>query len=52
MNVMWANGSGQASDGRQFRLRWETLTANRDQPRDKPWPAATILRVIEVKTPQ
>jgi len=52
VNVMWANGSGQAADGRQFRLRWETLPANRDQPREKPWPAASILRVIEVKPPQ
>jgi hypothetical protein len=48
MHVNWTSDSDTASNGRVFRLRWETLGPNRDAPREKPWPAATILRVVEL----
>ncbi len=33
----------------RFILRWETLPANRDKPRDKPWPEPSMLRVVELR---
>ena len=33
----------------RFILRWETLPANRDKPRDKPWPEPSMLRVMELR---
>ena len=35
----------------RFLLRWETLPANRDKPRDKPWPEPSMLRVVELRDP-
>ena len=35
----------------RFVLRWETLPANRDKPRDKPWPEPSMLRVVELRDP-
>lgn len=40
-------GRGESADVR-YSLRWETLGANRDQPRDKPWPEPGMLQVIRV----
>jgi hypothetical protein len=38
-----------ASPRQRFLLRWETLPANRDKPREKPWPEPSILRVLELR---
>jgi arylsulfatase A-like enzyme len=35
--------------GERFFLRWEALGANRDQPREQPWPPPSQLRVIRVE---
>lgn len=35
----------------RFMLRWETLPANRDKPRAKPWPEPSMLRVVELRDP-
>ena len=51
MQVRFAEDSGTPPPGRRFVLRWETLPANRDQPRRKPWPAPSMLRVAEVRDP-
>ncbi len=41
-------GSG-GKPGRRFVLRWETLGANRDKPREQPWPEPSMLRVVELR---
>lgn len=47
MAVRTANDScpGKTS-GATYRLHWESLPNNRDQPRPKPWPEPTTLRVV------
>ena len=35
-----------------YLLRWETLDFNGDQPRDLPWPDATVLQVVELSHAQ
>ena len=37
---------GDAGPGVRYSLEWETLEANRDRPRDPPWPEPSMLRVI------
>lgn len=34
-----------------YLIRWETLAANRDQPRPEPWPGPSMLRLFKVKKP-
>jgi hypothetical protein len=46
MKIQMAEDSGATDDGYLYRLRWESLGPNRDQPRPKPWPEATMLRVV------
>lgn len=47
-----ATDTGSSPVPRQrFVLRWETLPANRDKPRDKPWPEPSMLRVVELRDP-
>ena len=49
MQVRWAGDKGRSGDpGVQYRLRWETLGANRDRPREKPWPEPSILRLYRL----
>ena len=50
LGVRFQEDSGQniANDTR-YILRWETLAANRDQPRPPPYPPGSQLRVYEVK---
>ena len=48
MQVRWQNDSGEATPGRKFMLRWDTLAPNRDRPRAEPLPPPSMLRVIEV----
>jgi len=45
MTVRIAGDSGSAP-GARYHLRWETLGANRDRPRAKPWPEPTLLEVL------
>ncbi|EIP97682.1 Alginate lyase [Opitutaceae bacterium TAV1] len=51
MRVKWANDSGTSSPGKSWRLRWETLPPNNDRPPPKPWPAPSMLRVVEFSEP-
>lgn len=46
MRIQMAEDAGAADDGYDYRLRWESLGPNRDQPRPKPWPEATMLRLV------
>lgn len=51
MEVRWAGDSAPAKipgagAGAIYRLRWESLPNNRDQPRPKPWPEPTTLRLV------
>jgi hypothetical protein len=48
MEVRRAFDSGTPGGDRRFMLRWETLGPNRDRPRPEPWPAPSMLRVIEL----
>ena len=50
MTVRYADDSGSSGDpGRRFILRWESLGANRDKPREPPWPEPSLLRVVELR---
>jgi hypothetical protein len=46
--VHWLRHEG--AGGQSFALRWETLGANRDRPRQPPLPPASMLRLYEVRT--
>jgi len=48
MEVRQAFDEGEPAGSRRFLLRWETLGPNRDRPRPEPWPAPSMLRVVEV----
>src|SRR5439155_15517683 len=48
MSVRWQDDAGKSPDKDvRYELRWETLPTNRDQPRPKPWPPPTMLRVYQ-----
>lgn len=50
MTVRYADDSGAPGDpGRRYILRWESLGANRDRPREQPWPEPSPLRVVEIE---
>ncbi len=50
LQVKWVHDSGQGiSPDRQYMLRWETLEANRDHPREGPLPPPSMLRLYEVR---
>lgn len=46
-----ADSSSSTLPRQRFILRWESLPANRDKPRDKPWPEPSMLRVLELRDP-
>ena len=49
MSVRWRGDSGAAPEENVwYMLRWETLGANRDRPREEPWPAPTMLRLYKM----
>lgn len=49
MEVRWASDSAtEKTPGASYRLRWESLPNNRDQPRPEPWPQPALLRLIVV----
>ena len=51
LKVRWANDSGESgAPGLRYKLRWETLDANRDKPREGPLPPPSMLRLIVVRS--
>lgn len=34
----------------EYLMRWETLDANRDQPRQEPWPPPSMLRIYQIQS--
>lgn len=51
LSVKTASDSGVSdAPGTRYLLRWETLDANRDKPRDGPLPQPSILRLYRVKS--
>jgi len=51
LTVHWAGDEGKSGvEGLQYRLRWETLGANRDRQRTGALPKPTMLQVIATQT--
>jgi hypothetical protein len=51
MEVRWAEDqSSSGKPGKQYVLRWETLPANRDEPRTGPLPEPSLLQVYLLET--
>jgi hypothetical protein len=51
LTVRWAEDSGDSGQpDLRYVLRWETLDANRDRPRQGLLPPPSMLQVVEVKT--
>jgi hypothetical protein len=51
LEVRWSGDSGTSGiAGLSYRLRWETLDANRDHPREGKLPKPSMLQVIAVET--
>jgi hypothetical protein len=49
--VKWIDDSGASGKpGLRYALRWETLDANRDQPRPGPLPPPSMLRLYAIKS--
>jgi hypothetical protein len=46
MGIRTASDSGTPPAGRHYRLLWESLGANRDLPRQPPFPEPSMLRVV------
>lgn len=50
MKVMWAGDAGRSGQpGIRHWLRWETLSQNRDRPREGDLPDPVMLRVYEIR---
>jgi len=49
LEVRLAWGSGAGPNGEKYLLRWETLSANRDRPRQGPLPPPSLLRVYSLR---
>lgn len=41
--------SGKKQSGTRYLLKWETINANRDKPREKPWPEPSQLYLYKLK---
>jgi len=51
LKVKWANDSGDSgTPDAHYALRWETLDANRDQPREGKLPPPSMLRLYLIKS--
>jgi putative BNR repeat neuraminidase len=51
LQVRWINDCGESGEpGLNYKLRWETLDANRDRPREGPLPPPSMLQLVAVKT--
>jgi hypothetical protein len=47
MEIRWASDlAPESASGPHYRLRWEALPNNRDQPRPKPWPEPSMLQLL------
>ncbi len=52
LSVRFKGDDGDAPQPQtHYLIRWETLEANRDQPRPQPWPGPSMLRLYQVKKP-
>lgn len=52
LEVSWQSSEGDCPpDGSRYSLRWETLNANRDRPREGPLPEPSMLRVYHFEAP-
>lgn len=50
LEIRTTHDLGQPKDkDSRYLLKWETLSANRDQPREKPWPAPSQLKLYKLK---
>jgi hypothetical protein len=51
LQVRWAADAGESGvPGLIYKLRWETLEANRDRPRTGDLPSPSVLRLVPVRT--
>lgn len=51
LQVRWVNDCGESGvPGLNYKLRWETLDANRDRSRQGPLPPPSMLQLVAVKT--
>jgi hypothetical protein len=51
LKVQWANDSGESGvAGTSYKLRWESLDANRDRPREGSPPPPSMLRLLKLET--
>ena len=51
LRVRWADDSGESgAPDMNYKLRWETLDSNRDQPHQGSLPPPTMLQLVVVKT--
>jgi hypothetical protein len=51
LKVIWADDSGDSgTPDSRYALRWETLDANRDQPREGELPPPSVLRLYLIKS--
>ena len=49
MQVKWGGDLGKSEEpGVRYTLRWETLSANRDRPREEPYPPPSMLRLYKL----
>ena len=50
LKVQWAHDLGDSgAAGLNYKLRWETLDANRDGPREGPLPPPSMLRLLRIR---
>lgn len=49
LQIRTRSDSGTSNDGFYYMLKWETLSRNRDKPREKPWPEASYLYLYKLK---
>ncbi len=50
MQVRWGGDSGKSGEkGVRYALRWETLPAHRDRPREAPYPSPSMLRLYKLR---
>lgn len=51
LKVQWAHDLGNSGETNlSYRLRWETLDANRDRAREGPLPPPSMLRLLRIKS--
>jgi hypothetical protein len=48
LKVRTSNDIGESEEGVRYILKWETLSANRDDPRPKPWPDPSQLYLYKL----